>query len=65
MLSADIRNYNPQTGATDPFPPHVMFYAPNVTSSDIGTTRDAMRSAPWLPFVAYEGPHGFIVVVVP
>jgi hypothetical protein len=64
MLSGDIRNYNPQTGKVDSFPPHIMFYAPNVTNADIGTTGPAMAKDPWLPFVAYQGPQGYIIVVV-
>jgi len=64
MLSGDIRNYNPSTGKTDSFPPHLMFYAPNLTNADIGTTAEAMNKNPWLPFVAYQGPHGYIIVVV-
>lgn len=64
MLSTKIRNYNPQTGEMGTFPPHVMFYAPNLTNEDIGTSWEAMREHPWLPFVAYEGPQGFLIVVV-
>src|SRR5437868_7404178 len=41
MLSGDIRNYNPSTGKTDSFPPHIMFYAPNLTNADIGTSPEA------------------------
>lgn len=64
MLSDGIRNYDPSTGEIRSFPPHIMFYAPNVTNDDIGTNWQAVRQKPWLPFVAYEGPHGFFVVVV-
>ena len=64
MLSTGIRTYNPNTGAYGTFPPHIMFYAPNLTNADIGTDWTAQRERPWLPFVAYEGPHGFLVVVV-
>ena len=64
MLSGDIRNFNPQTGQVDSFPPHIMFYAPNLTNADIGSTPEALARNPWLPFVAYQGPHGFIIVVV-
>lgn len=64
MLSGDIRNYNPQTGKVDSFPPHMMFYAPNLTNADIGTTAEALGKNPWLPFVAYQGPHGYLIVVV-
>ena len=64
MLLGDIRNYNPRTGRIDSFPPHMMFYAPNVTNADIGTTGAALAKDPWLPFVAYQGPQGYIIVVV-
>jgi hypothetical protein len=63
MLSGDIRNFNPGTGKVDSFPPHIMFYAPNVTNADLGTTPEALAKHPSLPFVAYQGPHGFIIVV--
>ena len=63
MLSGDIRNYNPHTGKVDSFPPHVMFYAPNLTNADLGTTPEALEKNPSLPFVAYQGPHGFIIVL--
>jgi len=63
MLSGDIRNYNPHTGKVESFPPHVMFYAPNLTNADLGVTPEALAKDPSLPFVAYQGPHGFIIVV--
>jgi hypothetical protein len=63
MLSGDIRNYNPRTGKVESFPPHVMFYAPNVTNADLGTTPEALKQDPSLPFVAYQGPHGYIIVL--
>jgi hypothetical protein len=63
MLSGDIRNYNPGTGKVESFPPHVMFYAPNLTNADLGITSEALAKNPSLPFVAYQGPHGFIIVV--
>jgi hypothetical protein len=63
MLSGDIRNFNPRTGKVESFPPHVMFYAPNLTNADLGTTAEALAKDPSLPFVAYQGPHGFIIVV--
>src|SRR5262245_28557135 len=49
MLSGDIRNVNPATGAASSFPPHVMFYAPNLTNEDIGS-----NGADGLPFIAYQ-----------
>lgn len=63
MLSGDIRNFNPSTSKVESFPPHVMFYAPNLTNADLGTTPEALAKDPSLPFVAYQGPHGFIIVV--
>jgi hypothetical protein len=63
MLSGDIRNYNPLTRKVESFPPHVMFYAPNLTNADLGVTPEALAKNPSLPFVAYQGPHGFIIVV--
>lgn len=64
MLSTEIRNYNPQTGRVDGFPPHMMFYAPNVTNEDVGVSWEAHRDHMWLPFVGYQGPHGFLIVLV-
>jgi len=63
MLSGDIRNFNPSTGKIESFPPHVMFYAPNLTNADLGTTPEALAKDPSLPFVAYQGPHGFIIML--
>ncbi len=42
----------------------LMFYAPYLTNDDIGFSRQARLEKPWLPFVGYQGPHGFIIVVV-
>jgi hypothetical protein len=64
MLSGDVRVFNPQSGATGSFPPHIMFYAPNLTNADIGTTPEALNADPHLPFVAYQGPQGYIIVMV-
>src|SRR5262249_11704780 len=55
MLSGDIRNFNARTGQVGSFPPHVMFYAPNLTNADIGSN----GGADGMPFIAYQGPHGF------
>src|SRR5215472_13562010 len=63
MLSGDIRNFNPRTGKVESFPPHIRFYAPNLTNADLGTTAEALAKDPSLPFVAYQGPHGFIIVL--
>ena len=62
MLSHGNRNYDPRTGKTMIFPPHVMFYAPNLTNEDIGSKGDG---AGGLPFIAYQGPHGYMIVMAP
>ena len=61
MLSGDIRNYNARTQQVDSFPPHVMFYAPNLTNADIGSR----GGSDGLPFIAYQGPHGFMIMMAP
>jgi hypothetical protein len=62
MLSGDIRNVT--AAGTSSFPPHVMIYAPNLTNEDIGVTREALAANPTLPFIAYQGPHGYFIVSV-
>jgi mannose-6-phosphate isomerase-like protein (cupin superfamily) len=62
MLSNQNRNYNGRTGQVAIFPPHVMFYAPNLTDADIGSTGDGEGG---LPFIAYQGPHGYMISIVP
>ncbi len=62
MLSDQNLNYNAATGHVDRFPPHVMFYAPNLTNKDIGS--DGTFS-PGMPSIAYQGPQGFMIVVMP
>jgi hypothetical protein len=59
MLSGDIRTWNPQSRTFGTFPPHVMFYAPNLTNADIGAT----VHDPNLPMVAYQGPHGYMIMM--
>lgn len=42
-----------------PYPPHVMFYMPNITNEDIGSN----SQDPWMPFVVDEGsPHAIVIV---
>jgi len=61
MLSGDIKNYNASNGKIESFPPHVMFYAPNLTNVDIGSDG---AFEPGLPSIAYQGPQGYMIVVV-
>jgi hypothetical protein len=61
MLSGDIKNYNASTGKVESFPPHIMFYAPNLTNEDIGSDG---KFEPGLPSIGYQGPHGYMIVVM-
>ena len=62
MLSEGNLDFDPSTGRTRSFPPHVMFYAPNLTNEDIGSSGDG---AGGLPFIAYPGPHAFMIMMAP
>ena len=74
MLSPILRTYvNPDDSDTvvTASVPHVMCYAPNVSTSEIGVTptpeqlRDFTQHGAWLqtpyPFVIHHGPHGYLV----
>jgi len=63
MLSRHNRPWDSGAGRLGRFPPHVMIYAPDVTNEDIGIDHQVLRGTPGLPFVGYEGPHGFIILV--
>jgi hypothetical protein len=60
MLSGEVRVYDPQTKQASTFPPHVMFYAPNLTNRDIGSDGNFDEG---LPSIGYQGPQGFMIVV--
>ncbi len=62
MLSDGNLDFDPRTGRTRLFPPHVMFYAPNLSNEDIGSTGDGSGG---LPFIAYPGPHAFMIMMAP
>jgi hypothetical protein len=74
MLSPILRTYvNPDEADTvvTASVPHVMCYAPNVTTQDIGVNptpeqiKDFMSAGHWRttpdPFVIHSGPHGYMV----
>jgi hypothetical protein len=76
MLSPILRTYvNPDERDTvvTASVPHVMCYAPNVSTKEIGVTptpeqlRDFTQQGHWLetpnPFVIHQGPHGYMVHV--
>ena len=41
-----------------------MFYAPNLRNADIGISPEVIAAHPGLPFIAYQGPHGFMIMMV-
>jgi hypothetical protein len=61
MLSGENRNFDPQTGKVTRTPPHVMFYAPNLTNEDIGST----GAVDEMPYIAGTGPHSFMIMMAP
>lgn len=68
MLSPRIVNVITQADGTrilGTAPPHYMVYAPNVTNEDLGFSDSDYEAYPWLPYVAYQGPHGFLIITVP
>ena len=60
MLSDENINYIASANTVQIFPPHVMFYAPDLTDADIGSKGDG---ADGLPFIAYQGPHGYMIMI--
>ena len=40
-----------------------MIYAPNLSNADIGVTPELLKQYPTMPFIAYSGPHGYLVMV--
>jgi hypothetical protein len=68
MLSSENRVPN-QKGEVEPYPPHVMFYAPYLTNAELGVDRNNLGpdgNPSGAAFVAGEGtPHALIIVPVP
>ncbi|MEM7349623.1 MAG: hypothetical protein AAF657_02380 [Acidobacteriota bacterium] len=63
MLSRYNRPYNPTNDQLGWFPPHLMFYAPDLTREDIGFSMEAWHANPQLPGIGYQGPHGYMIVI--
>jgi hypothetical protein len=63
MLSAhNVVTIDEQKGVAAPFPPHLMFYAPNLTSAELGS--DGTPRSP-LFVVDEKTPHALMIVAVP
>ncbi|MCH9648133.1 MAG: hypothetical protein K0U98_07840 [Deltaproteobacteria bacterium] len=63
MLSRYNRPFNPRNQTLGWFAPHVMFYAPNLTPQDIGFDMEAWHDRNELPFIGYQGPHGYMIML--
>ena len=63
MLSRYNRPINRQTGELGFFPPHVMFYAPDLDNDDIGHDMRFHNPSQPLPMIAYGGPHGYMIMI--
>ena len=63
MLSRYNRPVNRQTGQLGFFPPHVMFYAPDLSNDDIGHDMRFHNPEQPLPMIAYGGPHGYMIMI--
>ena len=63
MLSRYNRPYDPSTDTLGWFPPHVMFYAPDLEPEDIGFSMEAWHARQTLPFIGYQGPHGYMIMI--
>jgi hypothetical protein len=61
MMAEENRRFDPNTGSVSSTGPHIMFYAPNLTNADIGSS----GAGAGMPFIADYGPHGFIIVMSP
>lgn len=64
MLSTEFKQHDHDgKGAKTVFPPHLMFYAPNLTNRDIGALPEHHNS-PSYPFVLSAGkPYAYVIVV--
>ncbi len=63
MLSRYNRPFDPSSGNLGWFPPHVMFYAPDLKPEDIGFSIQAWHKNPKLPMIGYQGPHGYMIMI--
>ncbi len=58
MTAGDIKLDSAGAITSIAFPGHMMFYAPGVTSADLGYTAEAAKADPTLPFVFDRGAGG-------
>ena len=61
MMSDFTYAFVASAGQVLKIPPHVMFYAPNLTNADIGGSLQSMIENVGTPFVFREGLHGYMI----
>lgn len=59
-MISPILNLPDGEGGVWNYPPHFMFYAPDLTNGEQDTMPD--RGEGWLPWINNEGPHGMMIV---
>lgn len=65
MMSDFSYTWNPSLGDYVKIPPHVMFYAPNLSDEDIGgSMAEGMGTNRGVPFIVQPGIHGFMTSMV-
>jgi len=63
MLSRYNRPWNRGAEKLGWFPPHVMFYAPNLTNEDIGHDINHYDPEQPTPMIGYQGPQGYMIMI--
>lgn len=65
MMSNFSYTWNARNEALSQIPPHVMFYAPNISNDDIGgSMQEGFGANRGYPFIVEEGAHGYITTLV-
>jgi hypothetical protein len=62
MLAKEQSVYDETRKKVIPYVPHLMFYAPNLTSKDLGL-EPPEKAAPGSPFLIFEGEPGALIIV--
>jgi hypothetical protein len=61
MMSDYNYIYVPSADTVMKVPPHVMFYAPNLSNDDVGGSLESAVSNMGTPFIVNPGIHGFLI----
>ncbi len=61
MISDYNYVYSPRSRRHLKVAPHVMYHAPHLTNDDIGAHPRKALANPGVPFIANQGPHGYMI----